>query len=169
MLSFPARFDKKLMKEMLEQKLLEYMRRGDYRPLNKSELARVLEVESKDRSELRKVLRRLENAGVLLAAKKGRFVLCEADEKTVVGTYRRRVRDGELAVAKGEGGTTRHVIIHDRHADTAMESGRLVYWSERFGDRMVGPPWSRTMLAFRNGSICREACRRALPRGIRLW
>ena len=122
MLSFPARFDKKLMKEMLEQKLLKLMKRVDYRPLNKSELARALEVDSQ-------VLKRLENAGVLHAAKKGRFTLCEADEQTFVGTYRKRGRDGELVRAKEAGEKAVRmgpVIIPEGFSDTAMDGDRVL-------------------------------------------
>ncbi len=127
------------MKEIMEQELLDYMRRADYRPLNKSELARALEVPSNDRAELRQLLKKLEHEGTILRAKKGRFVLREADEQTLMGTYRRSPgwRDGELAVARGEtagggdGASTHrvrlhHVVIPAGHEATALHGDRVL-------------------------------------------
>lgn len=65
MLSESGLIDKKLVKEKIEEKLLTTIWRPGCRPLNKSELARALEVESKDRAILREVLMDLERSGII--------------------------------------------------------------------------------------------------------
>ena len=108
MLSREASFDKQVMNELIEEKLLHHLRQSDYRPQNKSELSRALELDSKDRPALRACLRRLEESGALLRAKKGRYILQESNAQTVVGTYRKRSRGGELVVADVEIGCVGH-------------------------------------------------------------
>jgi len=51
------------------------MKASDYRPLNKSEFARTLQLKPNERSELRAELLRLENKGLIVRGKKGRFEL----------------------------------------------------------------------------------------------
>ena len=51
------------------------MKSPDYRPLNKSEFARTLKLKPNERSELRAELLRLENKGLIVRGKKGRFEL----------------------------------------------------------------------------------------------
>lgn len=59
----------------LRDRILEMMRDRDYRPLNKSELSRHLEVAPDDRSELRRELQKLEQDGSIVAGNKGRYEL----------------------------------------------------------------------------------------------
>ena len=58
----------------LEDSLLKILRSPDYRPLNKSELSRTLNIPSKGRSELRNLLSSLESKGIIKKIKKRRYV-----------------------------------------------------------------------------------------------
>ena len=58
----------------LEDSLLNILSSPDYRPLNKSELSRTLNVPSRERSELRNLLSSLESKGIIKRIKKGRYV-----------------------------------------------------------------------------------------------
>ena len=55
----------------LEDSLLKILRSPDYRPLNKSELSRTLNIPSKGRFELRNLLASLESKGIIKKIKKG--------------------------------------------------------------------------------------------------
>ena len=58
----------------LEDSLLKVLSGPDYRPLNKSELSRTLNISSKERYELRNLLSSLETKGIIKKIKKGRYV-----------------------------------------------------------------------------------------------
>ena len=73
----------------LRQRLLSHLRDPDYEPQNKSELSRAMEVDSRDRAELRGELRALEAEGLIVKIKKGRYELCESAGNTLIGTIRR--------------------------------------------------------------------------------
>jgi ribonuclease R len=80
-----------------EDAILAYMGRNEYRPLNKSELARALEVPPEERVVLRDSLKHLEARGAILKGKKGRFALPSSEQGTVIGVFRSyRGRGGEL-------------------------------------------------------------------------
>ncbi len=115
-----------------EDTVLTYMGRPDYRPLNKSELARALQVPPKQRAGLRETLRTLESTGTILKGKKGRFSLPSAEEGTVVGIFRSfRNRGGELIptdhqahrcqLSKGQ-----RVQILENHVGTALDGDKIV-------------------------------------------
>ena len=57
----------------LRQRFQTLLNSPDYRPLNKSELARTLNVKPNERSALRAELLRLENKGDIVRGEKGRF------------------------------------------------------------------------------------------------
>ena len=59
----------------LRERIRVLMKSPDYRPLNKSEFARTLRLKPNERSELRAELIRLENKGLIVRGKKGRFEL----------------------------------------------------------------------------------------------
>ena len=59
----------------LENSLLKILRSPDYRPMNKSELSRTLNIPSKERYELRNLLSSLEAKGIIKKIKKGRYVM----------------------------------------------------------------------------------------------
>ena len=79
MLSREAPFDKQVMNELIEEKLLTHLWQSDYRPQNKSELSRALELDSKDRPILRACLKGLEEAGTILKGEEG--PLCPSGNK----------------------------------------------------------------------------------------
>ena len=143
MLSREASFDKQVMNELIEEKLLHHLRQSDYRPQNKSELSRALELDSKDRPALRACLRRLEESGAILRAKKGRYILQESSAQTVVGTYRKRSRGGELVVAKSEGSgpqvTLKRLFIPEGHESTTLEGDRVLVRLRRPSEK--DPAW----------------------------
>ncbi|MEM9017490.1 MAG: VacB/RNase II family 3'-5' exoribonuclease [Verrucomicrobiota bacterium] len=61
------------MKSPLLQKIRAHVRQADYRPQNKSEIARSLGIPSKDRAAFREALVALERQGEIIAGKKGRY------------------------------------------------------------------------------------------------
>lgn len=61
------------MSDSLEKQLQNLLARPDYRPMNKSEIARELNVPSKERAALRGILRDLEQSGTLILQRKGRY------------------------------------------------------------------------------------------------
>jgi ribonuclease R len=64
----------------IREQILALLRRKDYRPLDKIDIARELELKRRDRVALRKILRELERAGEIARIRKNRYVLpAEAD------------------------------------------------------------------------------------------
>ena len=57
----------------LRQRIQALLKSPDYRPLNKSEFARTLNLKPNERSDLRAELARLEKKGDIVYGKKGRF------------------------------------------------------------------------------------------------
>ena len=78
------------MKDLLIQQLRELVRQPDYRPANKSELARALGVTPKERKSLREAIVELENSGEIVAGKKSRYHLPSRNDQgeTQIGTIR---------------------------------------------------------------------------------
>ncbi len=72
----------------LRDRILETMRRRDYRPLNKSEFARSLDLPSDKRSQLRRELAKLEADGQIEAGKKGRYALAADRGDELRGTIK---------------------------------------------------------------------------------
>ena len=60
--------------EKLKEQLLKFLNNPSYRPLNKSELARALEVTPKRRQQLRQIIADMESEGTIRKIKKGRYV-----------------------------------------------------------------------------------------------
>jgi ribonuclease R len=64
----------------IREQILALLRRKDYRPLDKIDIARELGLKRRDRVALRKILRELERAGEIARIRKNRYVLpAEAD------------------------------------------------------------------------------------------
>lgn len=59
----------------LRRRIETLLKSAEYQPLNKSEFARALGISSNHRSELRAELIRMENKGIIVRGKKGRFTL----------------------------------------------------------------------------------------------
>ncbi|MEM8954462.1 MAG: ribonuclease R [Verrucomicrobiota bacterium] len=62
------------MSHPLEKRLRDLITRADYRPLNKSELARELDVPTKDRAHLRDLIRQFIDRGDLIEGRKGKLL-----------------------------------------------------------------------------------------------
>lgn len=139
------------MKEKMEERVLRFLRRPGYRPANKSELARALEVPSDERAALRQALRRLEGDGTILRAKKGRFVLQEADKRTVTGIYQRRKYGGEVRLGEERVGSdaakvalkTRWIAIPEGLQHTALPGDRVLVKRRRPTADRGEPRWLR--------------------------
>lgn len=67
------------MKENFTQLIREHLRRPDYRPQNKSELARALRIDSKDRATFRDAVVALERGGEIVRGKKARYYVPGAE------------------------------------------------------------------------------------------
>jgi hypothetical protein len=74
--------------EGLKERVLGLMRRPGFRPRNKGELARDMELPSEQRSDLRAELAALERAGVIVRGKKARYKLREHEGNLLSGTLR---------------------------------------------------------------------------------
>lgn len=72
----------------LRDRLLQLMSKPDYTPLNKSELARLLEIPSTDRSKLRKTLQKLEDEDLIFAGRKGRYEPTESEAGQLRGSIK---------------------------------------------------------------------------------
>jgi len=69
----------------MRDRILRFLRSSSYRPMNKSELARALEVSSNERADMRGVLAKLEREGVIVAGKKSRYELRGKKQGILVG------------------------------------------------------------------------------------
>ena len=64
----------------IRDKILDLLRRPDYRPQDRNEIAQTLHAKSRDRVLVRRTLRELEHAGTIVRVRKNRYVLpAEAD------------------------------------------------------------------------------------------
>ena len=72
----------------LREKVLEVMRRPGYRPRNKGELARDLELQPDQRADLRSELATLEREGLIVRGKKARYRTREHEENLLAGIIR---------------------------------------------------------------------------------
>ncbi|MEM7603654.1 MAG: hypothetical protein AAF357_19855, partial [Verrucomicrobiota bacterium] len=69
------------MKQKFISILRSHLSSGEYRPQNKSELARAIRVDSKDRAEFRNAIVELERDGEIVRGRKGRFELPGASSR----------------------------------------------------------------------------------------
>src|SRR5438876_9450552 len=107
----------------IREQILGLLRRKDYRPLNKIDIARKLGLTGTERVALRKSLRELERAGEIARIRKNRYVLpAEADLVT-----------GKLSIHQaGDGFLTsemsRHpdILLASYNSGTAMHGDRVV-------------------------------------------
>jgi ribonuclease R len=74
--------------EGMRERVLALMGAAGYRPRNKGELARGLELHPDDRAGLRAELAKLEREGVIVRGKKGRYQLRARDQQLLIGTIR---------------------------------------------------------------------------------
>ena len=107
----------------LEDSLLKILSSPDYRPLNKSELSRTLNVPSKGRSELRNLLSSLESKGIIKRIKKGRYVKRGGQELN--GTIHFKLRGHAFVRIENSRDDTR-VFIPPDLAGTAIHGDKVI-------------------------------------------
>ena len=127
----------------VRERVLELMRRPDYRPRNKGELARDLELPSDSRSELRSVLASLEREGVLVRRKKARYQLREREGNLLSGVIRfqRRgnawfypdLRDASNVATGVDLERFRRFYVGARKTSVALDGDQVALRIERLG------------------------------------
>lgn len=122
--------------ELVKEKILKLMQVAGYQPLNKSEMARALEVSPDQRSEMRAALQKLENAGQIVEGKKARYSLRAKKEGSLVGTIKFLKKGGALFFPDPEDLTNlqagldlskyEKVFIPSKYSDVALDGDRVV-------------------------------------------
>ena len=105
----------------LRDRILKLMREPRYQPLDKVELTRKLGLSSDDRSQLRTLLRTLEQDGVIALIRKDRYVLPQ--EANLCTGILRVSRGGN---ARLDCGTEPHIFVSSENAGVAMNGDRVV-------------------------------------------
>src|SRR3984893_9778135 len=107
----------------IQRQILALLRKSDYRPLDKIDMARALGLKSHDRSRLRKTLRELETAGHIARIRKNRYVLPgEAD--LVAGTL--SIHQSGFGFLTNEKSGEPDLFISAENTGTAMNGDREV-------------------------------------------
>ena len=83
------------MNTPLKDRLLRHMKDGHYEPQSKSELARALNVDSRQRLDLRNLVDQLEEEGMLVRLQKGKYALKRERRDLVQGKIR-ILRSGKI-------------------------------------------------------------------------
>jgi len=118
-------------KERLRKQLLKHLKGASYKPQDKSELARALEVDPKLRKLLRAILKELEDAGRITRGKKGRFALARKSStkakggKEITGTIRFQEQGNAFVTDDSQGENSRWILIPGKHTGTAMNRDRV--------------------------------------------
>src|SRR5206468_4542763 len=107
----------------IREQILGLLRRKDYRPLNKIDIARKLELTAAEGVALRKSLRELERAGEIARIRKNRYVL-PAEADLVTGKLSIHQVGYGFLVPETPGGTD--VFIAAENIGTAMYGDRVV-------------------------------------------
>lgn len=105
----------------LRARILKMLASPKYQPLDKVELSRKLGLKSEDRSELRALLREMEEAGTIARIRKDRYVIPQ-DANLFTGLI--RFRQTGTAWLECEGGT--ELFIAAENTWTAMDRDRVV-------------------------------------------
>ena len=95
----------------IHARLLKFLRQPDYRPMDKSELARALEVPPKQRQSLRHAITELESSGQVRRIKKGRIILRGSEADKARSQQRGPKRGGDADQPRGKGGRQEFVGI----------------------------------------------------------
>src|SRR5271156_1709888 len=111
-------------KKSPEQRLLELLRSQRYQPLNKTELAKQLQIPLNERSKFRRLLNDLETAGKITRIRKDRYVLPkEAD--LMVGVLQVNP-DGFGYLLNESGDGLGDLYVSAENQGTAMHKDRVV-------------------------------------------
>jgi ribonuclease R len=129
--------------EGLKEKVLGLMRSPGFRPRNKGELARDMELPSEQRADLRAELVALERAGVIVRGKKARYQLREHEGNLLSGTLRFQVKGDawfypdprdEANLASGiDLDRFRRIYVGARKTSVALDGDRVALRVERLG------------------------------------
>ena len=123
--------------QKLKEQLRKFLNDPSYRPLNKSELARALEVTPKHRQQLRKIITAMESEGMIRKIKKGRYV--KRGRAEVIGIIRFNPnghafvdpesfnKESSVFIPKGESGTALH---GDKVVAKILNQGRSPQWTK---------------------------------------
>ena len=118
-------------KERLRKQLLKHLKRAKYQPQNRSELARALGTEAKERKLLRAILKELESDGRIKQLKKGRFALrtkgiaSGAGGGDIIGTIRFQDQGHAFVADESKGEDSRWILIPAKHTGTSMDRDRV--------------------------------------------
>jgi ribonuclease R len=107
----------------LRERVLQLMRKQGYRPMDKVEMSKVLQVDSSDRSALRQVLRTLEGDGLIARIRKDRYVLPQTAD-LVTGTL--QVHAGGNAHLINELAGQKDLFISAANLGTGMHGDKVV-------------------------------------------
>ena len=136
-------------KKSAEQRLLELLGSPRYQPLNKSELAKELQIPLNERSRFRRLLNDLETAGKITRIRKDRYVLPqEAD--LMVGVLQVNP-DGFGYLLNESGDGLGDLYISAENQGTAMHKDRVVARISR--DRVLPDRGGRRSRANREGRV----------------
>jgi ribonuclease R len=129
--------------ERLRERVLELMRAPEYRPRNKGEMARELELHADQRAELRAELARMEREGTIVRGKKARYKLREREGNLLSGTIRFQVKGDawfypdlrdEANQATGiDLERFRRFYVGSRKTSVALDGDRVALRVERLG------------------------------------
>ena len=119
--------------QSLRKRLLALLREPAYRPMNKSELARALEVSPKQRQALRHLLSELESSGTLRQIKKGRYTARGGGE--TIGILRFQPA-GHAFLDPLDGGRGTGIFIPPNATGTALHGDKVAVQIQKRG----GPP-----------------------------
>ncbi|SHK04562.1 ribonuclease R [Rubritalea squalenifaciens DSM 18772] len=143
--------------EKLRSRIIKLMQSKNYQPMNKSELARKLQIPSDERSKMRSVLRKLESEGEISMGKKARFELRKNRKSHLVGTLKFHPKgfawvyldkrnqgniDSGFEMDKND-----RVKVSPRHTGVAMDDDRVEVKVERTGP----PEWVQHVNRRRGG------------------
>jgi ribonuclease R len=136
-------------KNPAEQRLLELLGSARYQPLNKSELAKELQIPLKERSRFRRLLNDLETAGKITRIRKDRYVVPqEAD--LMVGVLQVNP-DGFGYLLNESGDALGDLYISAENQGTAMHKDRVVARISR--DRVLPDRGGRRNRSNREGRV----------------
>jgi ribonuclease R len=107
----------------IREKILELLRRENYRPLDKIEIARELGLKSHERVAVRKTLRELEHAGDIVRIRKNRYVL-PAEADLVTGKI--SIHQAGFGFLVSETPGQADIFIAAENTGTAMHGDRVV-------------------------------------------
>lgn len=141
----------------LRQRIDTLLKSPEYRPLNKSEFARNLRVKPNERAALREELLRLENKGIIVRGKKGRFSLRSKSSKgpkkgnqaLLIGTLRFQSNgnawfypDANDATNEAAGMDLKkfsRIFVSSQKTGTAMNGDQVAVRIDRIGQ----PEWTK--------------------------